>query len=360
MISDVDAFSALGARVGLMIVASRFFDGAPDRPNERLLSLADLPGVHLASGPARADLAFLHHPLAFAAGLHDPHPVRAETAVLVAHHPPFRGDGSLEYNPVLAGRRVRADLGCAIRWAPVSGVIRTQLRSFSPMLCMTTEDWINSFDGDTWRASRPVFSGARATVGRHGRPDILKWPGRTEDAVDPLTPGQGWDTRVMGLPTEMVGMLGPRVAEWEIVPFNAEPIRDFLERLDAFVYFHHDRWVEAFGRTVAEAILMERPCILDPRLKPTFGPLATYCRPAEARDRLVRLRADATAARIAAADRRQRALALWSQSEIGARLSRLGSDPGTRSRRGVKSASVSMALRKAMGLSRRQLLAGGA
>ena len=292
LVSDVRAFSALGLRVGLLTVNSRFFGGAADRPNAEVLALPDLPGVVLVEGSASADTAFLHHPLAFFHGIRERVAVTARRAVLVAHHPPFRGDGSLEYSPLATNRRVRATFGCWPWWAPVSGVVRAQLRSFSPLLTMTSEDWVNTFDAAGWRAARPVFETPRATVGRHGRADLLKWPDTAADVVPPLAPGPGWTTRVMGCPLDALTRMGVDTGSWEVLDFNALPVRDFLEGLDAFSFFYHPRWVEAFGRTVAEAILMERPCVLDPRLEPTFGDLGDYCRPAEAPALLNRLRDD--------------------------------------------------------------------
>ena len=200
LVSDVRAFSALGLRVELLTIDSRFFGGAADRPNAEVLALPDLPGVVLVEGSASADTAFLHHPLAFFHGIRERVAVTARRAVLVAHHPPFPGDGSLEYSPLATNRRVRATFGCWPWWAPVSGVVRAQLRSFSPLLTMTSEDWVNTFDAAGWRAARPVFETPRATVGRHGRTDVLKWPDTAADVVPPLAPGPGWTTRVMGCP----------------------------------------------------------------------------------------------------------------------------------------------------------------
>ena len=355
LVSDVEVFVRLGARVGLLCIESGFFKAAPDRPNTRILALLDLPGVVRVDGPVSAGIAFLHHPLAFFHGVRNPVEIQSSHAVLVTHHPPFRGDGSLEYDPLKTTRRIRRDFGCAVLWAPVSGLIRAQLRSFSPFLRMTRDDWVNTFDGDAWQPRHPVFSGGRAVVGRHGRSDILKWPERPDDVLAPLSPGPGWRTRVMGCPPELQEKLGSGAQNWELVPFNGESVPDFLESLDAFVYFHHARWVEAFGRTVAEAILMERPCILDPHLAPTFGELGYFCQPQEAPDLLRRLREDPAGTRSRASAARREAIRQYDTAKIESRLERLYADPGTRSRLGPKTASVPVALRKLAGLARRRV-----
>lgn len=163
----------------------------------------------------------------------------------------------------------------------------------------------------------------------------------------------------MGCPIDAVQSLGADTGRWEILDFNAMPVADFLESLDVFAYFYHPRWVEAFGRTVAEAILMERPCILDPRLRSNFGDLAEYCRPDDAPALLARLREGARDTRASAAARRRRALDLFGIDSIGRRLESLRTDRGTRSRSGPKSASIPVALRKLAGLTRRRMTTEG-
>ena len=360
LISDVEAFSALGLHVGLLPIRSHFFTGAGDRENPAVLTLPDLPGVDRVTGAAKADLAFLHHPLAFFHGVKERIWIEARRALVVAHHPPFRGDGSLEYSPIATGRRIREAFGISPWWAPVSGVVRAQLRSFSPFLTLTSEDWVNGFDTSAWAAARPVFADGSAIVGRHGRADLLKWPATRADIIASLAPGPSWRTRVMGCPEDLLHGLGVDTHAWEILAFNDMPVRAFLDGLDVFAFFYHPRWVEAFGRTVAEAILMERPAILDPRLEPTFGDLGQYCRPAEAPVLMDRLRADPKAARAEAAARRMKALSRFGTDGTGRRLEALARDRGTRSRSGPKAASAPVALRKLIGLTRRRLAAGGA
>ena len=355
VISDVRSFSASGLKIGLYFIESRFFDGTDDQPSDAVLALSDLSGVIRVSGAVNAQIAFLHHPLAFAHGVTHAIPITARRCVVVAHHPPFRGDGSLEYNPIGIASGIRAAFGCNPWWAPVSGVIRSQLRSFTPFLVMTSENWVNTFDPGSWQPERLAFMEGRAVVGRHGRPDLLKWPATSAEIEAPLRPGKGWHTRIMGCPTEELVQMGVQLEDWDVLAFNAVPVKDFLEGLDAFSYFYHPRWVEAFGRTIAEAILMGRPCVLDPRLEPTFGSLAEYCSPADAPAMLERLRADPARTRKIAAARREQALEIFSSESNMSRLLALAADRGTRARDGLRTATPLVTLRKMTGLKRRNL-----
>ncbi|MDP5220862.1 glycosyltransferase family 1 protein [Ruegeria sp. 2205SS24-7] len=357
MLADARAFHGSGATVGLLPVTSGFFTGDGDRPNAAVLELADLQGFELLKPGTRviADTVFFHHPLTFFHKVAESAEIRAETSVLVAHHPPFRGDGSLEYDPIATTRTIRRAFGTSPMWAPVSGVIRQHLRSFLPFLRLTGSDWVNAFDAGDWAPRRQVFDGPVATVGRHSREDVLKWPDRAADVMASVAPpGPGWHTRVMGCPVQALEAAGVDPGGWEIVPFNGEPVDRFLDSLDVFSYFHSDRWIEAFGRTVLEAMLMERSCILDHRLRETFGPLAQYAAPAQVPDLLNALRNDPAGTRSRCAEIRQTVADRYASAAIPDRLRALQRDPGTSRRDGPVQASPLVTLRKLAGLARRE------
>ncbi len=354
LLADAAAFRAQGATLGVALIDSDFFKNAPDCPNPDLLALADHPDtVTVHSGDTiRADIAFLHHPLPFHAGLKDRIAIKADRAVLVAHHPPFRGDGSLEYSPFRVNRTVARAFGLRPLWAPVSGLVRQQLRSFAPFLRLASEDWLNIFYPSEWVATRAPFSDPAAPVlGRHSRPDPLKWPDTHEDIRRSLDGGPDWRVRIMGCLPELTSAL-PETAE--LLAFNEEPVATFLNSLDVFAFHHSDRWVEAFGRTIVEAMLMGRPCLLDPRLKGTFGELASYAAPQDVAAALTHLRTNATATRARAASVRDTVATLYGATAVSARLARLRRDTGSVSRLGSKAATPITALRKTIGLMRRQ------
>lgn len=362
LIADVIAFRTSGATVGLLPVTSGFFTGSDQMKNDQVLALADMSGVTLLDQKSEilTKIAFLHHPLTFFHGVKERIKIKAEKSVVVAHHPPFRGDGSLEYDPIATNRIIARSFGTTPLWAPVSGLIRRHLRSFAPFISMTSQNWVNIFDTVQWQSQRPVFAPsetteAHPTVGRHGRPDTLKWPDRPADVTTPLcTDNPEWRVRVMGCPAQALANAGADLGSWEILAFNQEPIDRFLDSLDVFSYFFSARWVEAFGRTIVEAMLMERPCVLDPRLRETFGDLAQYCDPSEAPALLEALRRSPSLARHRAKEVRRLVAERYSASAIPDRLKSLESDPGTTSRQGPVLASPLVTLRKTIGLSRRR------
>lgn len=355
LVADVEAFLGLGARVGLMFVTSAFLREGVDRPNPAALGLLDHDGVTPvpAAGTVTAGTVFLHHPMIFFHGVAERAEIRAPRAALIAHQAPFRGDGSLEYDPIAAAARIRRGFGLRPLWAPISGLCRRQLESFAPLIRLTAEDWINVFETADWTPKREVFSGPELVIGRHGRDDPLKWPGSATEIAASLPAGPGRRIRVMGCPRAHLESLGADLSGWEVVPFGAEPVPAFLDGLDVFSYHHHPRWTETFGRTAAEAAMMGRIAIVDPALAATFGDVAIPAPPAEVPALIDRLAADPAAARARGAAARQTALARYGRESVAGRLERLGRDAGTGARVAPSSGLIRTA-RKLIGLHRRR------
>lgn len=359
LVSDVSAMAGLGMKIGLVFVRSAYLDDARDRVNPKALALADLDGVTQMTPdtPARAKLAFLHHPLVFFRGIEERLHLSVDRAVIVTHHAPFRADGSLEWDPIATQRRARKATGLSPWFAPISGVVRAQLASFGPLLRQTSRDWPNIFEPSDWPQTRPAFSDPTLTIGRHGRPDPLKFPDTGEEIDAALPASDRLNVRVLGCPTEALAAKGAHPERWEVLPFGSEAVPDFLNSLDLFTYHYHPKWLESFGRTVVEAILCGRPCLLDPRLEATFGDLAHYCPPGETAAAIRRLAADPDATRAFAETARETAIRRYGAAAMGARLEALRRDAG-QSGRAEGSVPPLQVMRKLLGLYRRR--AGGA
>jgi hypothetical protein len=77
-----------------------------------------------------------------------------------------------------------------------------------------------------------------------------------------------------------------------VVPFGAEEPGAFLRTLDFFVYFHDPHLVEAFGRTILEAMASGVPVVVGEHFRETFGDAALYTDPAGVRELVRSLYAD--------------------------------------------------------------------
>jgi hypothetical protein len=356
--SDIQAFLDAGLEVGLLEVTSPYLQGNPKIRSKIVTEIVDDTRLHLfdaAQSPTiKAKTAFLHHPMTFFYGLDDALKLDVERSYLVAHHLPFRGDGSLQYDPIITSKRVLRSVGTRPLWAPVSGICRQQLQSFTPFIQLANQDWPNVFDVDEWVPSRQSFSDEHLTIGRHGRADLLKWP-ETRAMIQASLPSlPQTDIRVMGAPLEGFSQMGVDTSGWTILPFDAEPVVTFLDRLDVFIYHFHTQSSESFGRTVAEAMLMGSVCILDPRLEPTFGDLAIYGEPNETSEHIERLRANPVASRKFAERAKATIAARHSLASVSARLDELNFDKPAPRYGLTRTASPLDVIRKTVGMIRRR------
>ncbi len=336
LVTDVKGLAGLGLRVGVLFVRSCYLDDSRDVMNPAAQALLTLEGV-TAINPKQvvcAPLAFLHHPLVFFHGIEEQAQLQVERAIVVAHHAPFRNDGSLEYDPIATVRRAQRALGLAkVPWfAPIAPGVRQQLASFAPLLRMTSEDWPNIFDTNEWPTQRKIFQQDHTVIGRHGRADPLKFPATGAEINAALPVHSKTTVRLLGCPTDALAAKGAAVEHWDIVPFGGAPVVAFLNSLDVFVYHYHPNLTEAFGRTVVEAMLSGCACILDPRLRGTFGDMAHYCDPTDTAAVLAQMRADPAGTQAQVDWAREQAASIYGLASLGPRLQRFQMDVGTTER----------------------------
>ncbi|WP_394181618.1 glycosyltransferase [Yoonia maritima] len=358
MASDINAFLDAGLEVGLVEVKSPYLSDVTEARSKAVAKIREDNRLHVIHDTAyrvvKARAAFLHHPMTFFYGLDQPIQLQVEKSFMVAHHLPFRGDGSLQYDPIVTSWRAYRATGAKPIWAPVSGICRQQLQSFAPLIRLASQDWPNVFDVSAWTPTREIFTGDHITIGRHGRADLLKWPETAAEIAASLPSLPNTRIRVMGAPTAELDTMGVDRSSWTVIPFDAEPVAQFLDQLDVFIYHFHPNSSESFGRTVAEAMLMGAVCILDPRLEPTFGDLALYCLPDETAAMIGRLRADPAAARSLADRARNSIAARHSIGSVPGRLNDLMAGKTADNQTEERVVSPLEVLRKTAGMMRRR------
>ena len=356
--ADVRAMSDAGLNVGLALVQSVGFFQDSDTENQSILQLSDLPGVTQVqldpAKPLKCDIAFFHHPSVFENPVVKKAPVRASRSLLVAHQPLFLGDSALAFDPFRVQRNVQRQFGQSLLWAPVSGICRQQFRAYAPLLRMTTEDWPNAFDVSAWIPRRDKLQSPVLAIGRHGRAHPDKWPATGDEIALSLPAGPDAKISVMGADPAFLEDKGVDISDWSILAFNEQPVADYLDALDVFSYHHSPLWVESFGRTIAEAMLMGVRCVLSPALRPTFGSHALYGTPAEVPDILEHIRANLDAERAAALDAREHCIKSYSTQSVVRRFEALKTDPGTGARSPRSDISPLIAAKKLVGFRRRR------
>jgi glycosyltransferase involved in cell wall biosynthesis len=277
--------------------------------------------------PARrmaARLMIVHHPMLFTSPPAERMMVRAERAVIVAHHPPVDGLRALQYDIRRQVDTIEAAFGVRPEVAPVGPNVRTRFHAVpTDGVRLTESDWHNLIDLDAWPVRPFRAFGDPIVIGRHSRPDPLKWPERPEDVYAAWPRSEKFRVRVLGAGPFLHDLLGGLPANWDSLAFGSVAPASFLAELDAYVYFHSSAWVEAFGRNVLEALATGLAVILPPSFKPLFREAAIYGEPADVQDILQELRDNPAGLRIQCERARAAVRERFSLDRFAERLARL-------------------------------------
>jgi glycosyltransferase involved in cell wall biosynthesis len=241
----------------------------------------------------QARLLVIRQPRIFTSELQTVPAVRAERTVLVINQPSGDAENPQRYYVFAEIReRVERYFGPGIEWAPISAHVRELIRRADPDVVMPRTDWHGIIDVERWWTDRTGTAGDIPVIGRHGRPDPVKWPLDPEEIRQAYPDTGEMRVRFLGGGEIAVQRLGRHPANWELVEFGAEQPADFLRSLDFFVYFHDPHLLEAFGQTILEAMAAGIPVIIGEHFRGTFGDAALYTDAAGVRDLVLGLHAD--------------------------------------------------------------------
>jgi len=131
----------------------------------------------------------------------------------------------------------------------------------------------------------------------------------------------------MGGKNALPALLGeaPLPDNWDVLPYDAMPVKEFLAGVDFFVYFDSDTIVEAFGRSILEAVASGVVVILPERYREVFGEAAVYCAPEAVESTVREYHADARKYVAQSARAREEIMSRFSHAAYSSRiLSQLG------------------------------------
>ncbi|MFF5293427.1 hypothetical protein [Paractinoplanes globisporus] len=278
--------------------------------------------------PVRCRLLLVRQPRIFTEDLAVIPRIQAERTVMVINQPPGDAGNPFRYYDFAAVRdRVHRYFGPRVEWAPISSQVRDQVRQVEPEARLADADWHEIIDVAHWWRDRDGFVGDVPVIGRHGRADPVKWP-LDPSEIQRAYPVEGdFRVRVLGGGEIAVRRLGHRPDNWDVVPFGAESPEEFLRTIDFFVYFHDPDLVEAFGRTILEAMASGVPVIIGEHFRPTFADAALYATPSGVAGLVRELYADPARYRAVAGRAREFAEQRYGHQSHLARLAGFGIRP---------------------------------
>lgn len=285
-----------GLRTGLVQVFGGLMRG--QRPVNPLIRELVTSGAARLVAPyeaVSARVAVLRHPALFAAEPAQWPTITAERVVLVANQAAADRDGRVHYDPGAVDGVVTRLLGHRPVWAPIGPAVRPSLAPYADRIEIRAEDWLNLLPVEDWAADRGEFRADVPVIGRHSRPQRSKWPARAADLRAAYPDSADVLVRVLGGAQPAEQVLGSVPKRWMVEPFGARHPREFVADLDFYVYFHHPDMVEAYGRSVMEALASGCVAVLPEHFREVFGDAALYCRPEEVVPLVRRLRADRAA-----------------------------------------------------------------
>lgn len=204
--------------------------------------------------------------------------------IILANQAPHEINGE-DYRYYLSDciRNSRQLFGIDFYWAPMGPQVRKAIDGKIPS-SLLINDIPGIVDIDEWLIKKEKFIDDFPVIGRYSRDNILKYPDSKNKLLSAY-PASGCKVRVMGGINSCNEILENCVPlNWELLPYGAEDVKDFLTKIDFFVYFDNPNIVEAFGRSILEAIASGVLVILHPKFEEAFGNLALYCNEEEVKD----------------------------------------------------------------------------
>jgi FkbM family methyltransferase len=279
--AEITVQSRHGMTTGLAQVPSPVLKR--DHPiNPAIQGLVDGGSATMLPAGARASckLLVIRHPTVLERPIDELPRIAADEVVVVVNQAPSDDNtGRVFYDMAACQATAQQRFGSAGTWYPIGPLVRRTVAQLPGNERLSADDWENIIDIDEWLEPRAELVGDVPVIGRHSRDTPDKWP-PDRDTLLAAYPSEV-KVRVLGGAAPVKELLGKFPDNWEVLEFGAERPQDFLRTIDFLVYFHHPSLVEAFGRTILEALAAGVPAIIPRHFEELFEDVAIYCEPHE-------------------------------------------------------------------------------
>ncbi len=239
-----------------------------------------------------ASLVIFENPRAFQEPPAEAIKIAAARAIITVHFPLIDGDGQQTFDPAAVMQVCGQMTEAPLVWAPVSNLTRRLLKTSPVDLPVLEHNLPNIVMADDFKCDRARPVKDVPVIGRHSRPQPDKWPATRQETLLVYPKGADMEVALLGVGDGLRQLVGIYPRNWQTYEFNEIAPADFLRGIDFFVYFHHPRWVEAFGIAIAEAIASGAVAVLPPYMEENFGDAAVYCEPKDVNAKVRALYAD--------------------------------------------------------------------
>ncbi len=297
MIEEIHALKARGLRVAVSHLEAYRFMTKERRalsPQVRRLIHDGVVDELIAGDDANVALAILRYPPILQFTPAQPMGWNVERLMIVANQAPCELDGSdLRYQVGDCIENARALFGVDGTWVPQGPQVRRAIESLVPPGLLDERDVPGILEVDQWAVPGRRL-GPLPVIGRYSRDNALKFPATAEELVLAYPDDPCCRVRIMGGEKSCPQILGgrPVPANWELLPYGSVPVKDFLASIDFFVYYDNDRIVEAFGRSILEAMASGCVVVLPRKFDEVFGAGALYAEPSEVAGLVAAIHAD--------------------------------------------------------------------
>lgn len=287
---EIKAQASMGLRTG--IVQMSRYDMNPSRPFNpifnNLIKNNDCELIVFGQ-EVTCDLLILRQPWVLEEYQAYVPKIQAKKIKVIVNQPPkleYGNESKCVWNIERCADNLFKYFGNTADWHPIGPLVRKALVDYHESeiekINISPLDWNNIINLDEWiRKSKPAPS-TRIRICRHSRDHFLKWPNNEIDLFNAYPKSKDFNIYVLGgaeSPREIIKNDLPK--NWKVTEFGKCDPKKYLARYDIFVYFTHPDWVEAFGRSIFEAMAVGLPVILPPQYEPVFKEAAIYCEPNE-------------------------------------------------------------------------------